>query len=184
MFSLRVDENLDLILPQNRHAEEITAAVLKNLEQLKFWMPWVTDDYSIETALDFIKTNLHEFAESNTFATAIVHNGEIVGTIGFHHFDNVNKSIQIGYWLDKNVQGQGLATKCCGFLVTYAFKNLDINRVQINCNTDNLKSRSIPERLGFQLEGVLRQVEWLNESFHDSAVYSMLKEDWKEQSKK
>ena len=178
MFSLKVDDELELALPQKRHAEEITAVVRENLEQLKSWMPWVTDAYSIETARDFIKTNLLEFAESNTFATVILEDGKIVGTIGFHHFDSVNKSIQIGYWLDKKVQGKGIGTKCCRFLVKYAFNELEINRVQINCNVDNIKSRAIPERLGFQLEGIHRQVEWLNEKFHNWAVYSMLKEDW------
>ncbi len=184
MFSLKIAENLELVLPQTRHAEEVTAVVRANLGQLKFWMPWVTDDYSVETALDFIKTNLLEFAESNTFATVILEQGKIVGTIGFHDFDAVNRSIQIGYWLDKNVQGKGLATKCCRFLVEYAFENLAINRVQINCNIDNLKSRAIPERLGFKLEGIHRQVEWLNGSFHDWAIYAMLKDEWQVISKK
>ena len=55
MFSYKIDEDLELILPTERNAEEIYTAVRENLEQLKLWMPWVTDDYSIDTARDFIK---------------------------------------------------------------------------------------------------------------------------------
>ncbi len=183
MFSYRIDENLKLVLPTERNAEEIYRAVRENLEELKLWMPWVTDDYSIETARDFIKTNLIEFAENNTFAVAVALNEKIVGTIGLHHLDSTNKSVQIGYWLDKQAQGKGLATRCCRVLINYAFDELKLNRVQINCNVENAKSCAIPERLGFRLEGTHRQVEWLNNAFRDLAVYAILAKEWKENEK-
>lgn len=179
MFSYRIDENLKLMLPQPRHAEEITAVVRENLEQLKLWMPWATDDYSIESARDFIQRNLAEFAENGSFSTGVVWDDKFIGTVGFHHLDLTNKSIQMGYWLDKKAQGKGFVTKCCRLLIDYAFDDLVLNRVQINCNIENAKSRAIPERLGFQLEGIHRQVEWLHDSFRDWAVYAMLAEDWK-----
>ncbi|HXH70815.1 MAG TPA: GNAT family protein [Pyrinomonadaceae bacterium] len=180
MFSYRIDENLKLVLPTEQNAEEIYRAVRENFEELKLWMPWVTDDYSIETARDFIKTNLLEFAENNTFAVAVVLDEKIVGTLGFHHFDSANKSVQMGYWLDKKAQGKGLATKCCRVLINYAFEDLKLNRIQINCNIENVKSRAIPERLGFKLEGIHRQVEWLNNEFRDWAIYALLKDEWNE----
>ena len=179
MFSYKIDEELKLILPSEQNAEEIYIAVRENLEELKFWMPWVTDDYSIDTARDFIKTNLTEMAQNSTFAAAIALNEKIVGTIGFHHLDTINKSVQMGYWLDKQAQGKGLATKCCRILINYAFNELKLNRIQINCNVENKKSRAIPERLGFKLEGVHRQVEWLNNEFRDWAIYAMLAEEWR-----
>ncbi|MGI8640431.1 MAG: GNAT family N-acetyltransferase [Pyrinomonadaceae bacterium] len=178
MFSYQIDDKLKLVLPTERNAEEIYAAVRENLDELKLWMPWVTDDYSVDTARDFIKKNLIELAENGTFAVGIVLNEKIVGTIGLHHFDAANKSVQIGYWLAKDAQGEGLATRCCRILINYAFNDLALNRVQINCNVENVKSRAIPERLGFQLEAILRQVEWLNGEFRDWAVYAMLAGDW------
>jgi ribosomal-protein-serine acetyltransferase len=179
MFSFRIDDRLKLVLPTERDAEEIYIVVRENLEELKFWMPWVTDDYSIETARDFIKTNLIEFAQNSIFAVAVALDGKIVGTIGLHHLDANNKSVQIGYWLDKHAQGKGIATKCCRVLINYAFNDLKLNRIQINCNVENAKSRAIPERLGFKLEGVQHQVEWLNGKFRDWAIYAMLAEEWK-----
>jgi ribosomal-protein-serine acetyltransferase len=179
MFSYRIDDELKLVLPSERNAEEIYRAVRENLEELKLWMPWVTDDYSIESARDFIKTNLIELAQNNTFAAAIALEEKVVGTIGLHHLDAANKSVQIGYWLDKQAQGKGLATKCCRVLINYAFDDLGLNRIQINCSVENVKSRKIPERLGFKLEGIHRQVEWLNNEFRDWAIYGLLAEEWK-----
>ncbi len=85
----------------------------------------------------------------------------------------------MGYWLAKQAQGKGLMTKCCRTLVNYAFDDLKLNRVQINCNVENTKSRAVPERLNFKLEGIHRQVEFLNGEFRDWAVYATLKEEWK-----
>ncbi len=184
MFSYQIDENLKLTLSQPQHAEEITAVVRENLEQLKPWMPWATDDYSIDSARDFIKRNLKEFAENGSFSTSIILDEKFSGAVGFHNLDLTNKSANIGYWLAKEAQGKGIMTRCCRVLIDYLFDDLELNRIQINCNIENTKSRAIPERLDFTLEGIHRQVEFHNNHFGDWAVYAMLKQDWEVESKK
>jgi ribosomal-protein-serine acetyltransferase len=179
VFSYQVDENLKLVLPLPQHAEEIAAAVRENLAHLQMWMPWATDDYSVESALEYIKRTLKEFGETGTFGLSVVLSGKFVGALGFHNLDSNNKSAHVGYWLTKEAQGKGLMTRCTRILIDYLFDELNLNRVQINCNVENTKSRAIPERLGFQLEGIHRQVEFRANKFGDWAIYAMLKEDWK-----
>lgn len=179
MFSYRIDENLKLILPQPQHAEEITKVVRENLEQLKKWMPWANDDYSIDSAREFIKFNLGEFAKNGSFNASVIWKEKFVGGVGFHNLDLKNRSAHISYWLAKEAQGKGIITGCCRALFDYLFDELELNRIQINCNIENEKSRAVPERLGFQLEGIMRQVEFFDNHFGDWAVYAMLKEDWK-----
>ena len=181
MFSYRIDENLKLTLSQQHHAEEITKVVLENLEQLKLWMPWAKDDYSIDSAREFIKANLTEYAKNGSFSASIILEETFVGGVGFHNLDLKNKSAHVGYWLAKEAQGKGIMTRCCRVLFDYLFDDLGLNRIQINCNIENVKSRAIPERLGFRLEGIHRQVEWLNEEFRDWAIYAMLAEEWENQ---
>lgn len=160
----------------HQHAEEIAAVVRENLDRLKLWMPWATDDYSIETAREYIKRS---FAENGTFSASIYWNENFVGSLGFHHLDLNNKSAHIGYWLAKDAEGKGLMTRCTRRLVDYLFDEIGLNRIQINCNVENEKSRAIPERLGFQLEGIFRQIEFFDNRYGDWAIYAMLKEDWK-----
>ena len=181
MFEFHVDENVKLMLPLPHHAEEIYAEVRDNLEHLKPWMPWATDDYSLESAQFYIKNNLEQLAAGSGFATSIVYENKIVGQIGFHQLNSTNKSVCIGYWIAENMQRKGIVTRCCRVYIDYAFDELELNRVQINCNVENTKSRRIPERLGFQLEGIHLQVERLGNRFGDWAVYGMLKEDWRKQ---
>lgn len=162
-----------------QHAEELTRVVGENLEELKLWMPWATDDYSVESAREFIKLNLSGFADNGSFGASVFFEGNLVGGIGFHNLDLRNKSAHLGYWLAKEAQGKGIMTRCCRALIDYLLGDFGLNRIQINCNIENAKSRAIPERLGFQLEGIHRQVEFLGDDFRDWAVYAMLKEDWK-----
>ena len=65
-------------------------------------------------------------------------------------------------------------------LIDYLFDTIELNRVQINCNVENKRSRAVPERLGFKLEGIHRQVEFLNGKFGDWAIYAILRSEWKQ----
>ena len=69
-------------------------------------------------------------------------------------------------------------TTVVAFITDYCFTTLQLNRVVIECAVDNTRSRKIPERLGFQQEGILRDAELLYGSYHDIAVYAMLAKDW------
>ena len=181
-LGFQVDENICLTLPMPHDAPEIARLVGENLEHLKIWMPWAKDDYSLESARVYINDNFQQLTDGAGFANNILYQAKICGQIGFHDLDSSNKSVKMGYWIRANLQGRGIVTKCCRAFIDYGFDELDLNRIQINCNVKNIRSRRIPERLGFQLEGIHRQAEKLQDGFGDWAVYAMLKEDWKNQS--
>ena len=65
-------------------------------------------------------------------------------------------------------------------LIEHAFGELDMNRIQIKVAVGNDKSRRIPEKLGFQMEGIERDGELLVDNvFTDIAVYSLLRKEYK-----
>jgi ribosomal-protein-serine acetyltransferase len=178
MFSHQIDNDLKLSLPELHRAEELTAVVRANLKHLQPWMPWAVDDYSIDSAKEWIQRTLTEFAEDGRFSAVILCDDKPVGSIGFHNLNTANGSAEIGYWIDKKYEGRGIVTRCCRVLIDYLFEVRKLNRVQINCNVENTRSRAVPERLGFTLEGIHRQVEFVNGRFGDWAVYAMLREEW------
>ena len=179
MFSHQIDDKIKLSLPEMHKAEELAAVVRANLKHLQPWMPWAVNDYSAESAKEWIQRTLSEFAEDGRFNAIIMVDEMPIGTIGFHNLNTAHGSAEIGYWIDKKFEGQGIITRCCRSLIDYLFDVRGLNRVQINCNVENKRSRAVPERLGFKLEGIHRQVELVQGRFGDWAVYAMLKDEWK-----
>lgn len=179
-FSYKIDEDLELRLAEERDAEEGYQLVMQNYEHLRRWLPWLDETYALEHAREFIRRNLQGFAENKGFGARIVFQGRMAGQIGFNMLDWKNSRTEIGYWLAEAFQGKGIMTKACRAFVGHAFDVLNLNRVEICCVTGNERSRRVPERLGFKLDGVLREGEWLHDSFHDLAVYSMLASEWRD----
>ena len=181
MFEFTVDENIKLRLPMPHHAAEIADVVRVNLKHLQPFMPWAVDDYSIQSARDYIRQNLQAMSDETGMAMSIVYDNKIVGQIGLHELNRNKQSTHTGYWIAQDAQGRGIVTKCCRMLIDRCFGELQLNRVQINCNTENTKSRRIAERLNFKLEGTHRQTELSSDGCcGDTAVYAMLKQDWKQ----
>lgn len=58
------------------------------------------------------------------------------------------------------------------------FNELKLNRVDIRAAEENIKSRAIPERLGFVCEGQIRQAEWLYDHYVNHIVYGMMAAEW------
>jgi ribosomal-protein-serine acetyltransferase len=83
----------------------------------------------------------------------------------------------IGYWLGQEFTGKGIMTLAVKDLICQGFKNWPLQKVEIRCAVGNKKSRAIPERLGFQNEGTLRNAEKVYDKYNDHIVYGKLKEE-------
>jgi ribosomal-protein-serine acetyltransferase len=103
--------------------------------------------------------------------------GRMIGAGGLLGVEWEARKTGIGYWLAEEHQGRGLMTRAVQAMSDYAFDELDLNRVEIHVGTENRKSRAIPERLGFQQEGVLRDYERIGDRYLDMVVYALLAQD-------
>ena len=178
MFVQTVDDHTTLVMVEMRDADEIFALVEASRMYLREWLPWVDAASSVEDTKAFVRASHKQYAEGNGFQCCIRYKGKIAGIIGFSMVDWLNKRVEIGYWLDEDLQGRGIMTRCCRVLIELAFTEYSLHRVEIRVATENEKSRSIPKRLGFTYEGTSREAEWLNDRFVDTAAYSLLRRDW------
>lgn len=184
MFSLKVDDKLEIALPTDSGIQKAFEIIKENYDFIYEWMPWINESLTFENIRDFYKTTLRKFAEDgDEIGLQIVYKNKIVGGTGFHNIDRQSKSAEIGYWLAKNATGKGIVTKSVKCLLDYGFNELNLNRIVIKCVPTNIKSRAIPERLGFTQEGIEREAGWLHTRFVDHAVYSMLAKEWREKVK-
>lgn len=180
MFIHKIDENVSLRLIEMNDANMVFELTDKSREYLKEWLPWLDFTMKVEDTKAFIQGCLKGYAESKSLNAVILFNGEIAGVAGFNNINWSNKTAYIGYWLGEEYQGNGIMTKVAKALTNYAFHHLFLNKVEIRAAMGNRKSRSIPERLGFVHEGIIRQAEWLYDHYVDHAVYGVLAAEWKE----
>ncbi|WP_409340893.1 GNAT family N-acetyltransferase [Paenibacillus sp. MBLB4367] len=178
MFSYTIDEHVSLRLLEFRDAEPLYALIRSCGPYLQQWLPWAYSQNTLESTQAFIRGSMAQFAANDGFQAGIWHDNRIVGVIGYHRFDWMNRSTSIGYWLGEGYQGLGIMTKACQALVHFAFGTLGMNRVEIECAVENRKSRAIPERLGFVHEGCRREREWLQDRYVDHVMYGMLASEW------
>ena len=160
-------------------AEELFALTDRNRAHLEPWMPWVPATRSPDDSLAFIRTTRRQVADNDGLSLAIVRDGAIAGTAGFHAVDWANRSTTVGYWLSADEQGHGTMTEAVRALVDHAFGPWQLERVEIQAAVENARSRAVPERLGFREEGVRRRAERVGDRYLDLVLYAMLAADWR-----
>ncbi|MBN8234076.1 GNAT family N-acetyltransferase [Halobacillus kuroshimensis] len=180
MFTMHVDDDVELSIFEPRHAESLFQLVDKNRDRLGVWLSFPEKTREKADSLAFIRKSLTRMADGNGFWAGILYKGELAGSTGFLYIDQEAGRTEIGYWIGADFTGRGLVTKAVRKMVDYAFFELGLRKVNIQTSGGNGKSRAVPERLGFTKEGVLREYEYLNGSHHDRIVYGLLKEEWGE----
>ncbi|MEX2116743.1 MAG: GNAT family protein [Bacteroidota bacterium] len=161
------------------HAPRLFELLAANRSYLREWLPWLDTQRSVHDSIQFIRTVRTHSERKESLSLGIWYQNELCGVISLHRIDWPNRATMIGYWLSADFQGKGIMTESCRALLDHGFTLLGLHRIEIRCATENLKSRAIPERLGFTKEAVLRDCEWLYDHYVDLIVYSMLAPDWK-----
>ncbi|AUQ59629.1 acetyltransferase domain-containing protein [Phaeobacter inhibens] len=106
--------------------------------------------------------------------------GRAVGMTTYMNIDAANRRLEIGStWYRTSVQRSGINTECKFLLLSHAFETLNAIAVEFRTHRLNRQSRAAIERLGAQLDGVLRAHMILaNGTQRDTAVYSITAAEW------
>lgn len=177
MLHFQIDNEIELRPFVEADAKDLFETVKSNLEHLHTFIHWANDDYDLNSASEFISKSSIAEGEKKNQGFGIFFNGKLIGSVGFVQLNWTSRRAELGYWIAREYEGRGIVTKSCRKLIDYAFEKLEMNRIEIHCARENNRSCAIPEKLGFKLEGILRQSEWRHTRFFDMAIYSMLKED-------
>lgn len=177
MFEKQVGDRITLMLRHREQAEETFRLIRKN-HALREWMQWYDLVKTVEDSLQNIEANIEGWELKTDLHLGVYYDGKMAGMISLHNINHIVRKAAMGYWLDKEHEGKGIITRSAKSLLATGFEELGLNRIVIGAAVTNRRSRAIPERLGFRLEGVLRQNILLHGTYHDMAVYSMLKSEF------
>lgn len=166
--------------------EPLSLENFKNLYAIaseKDLLRYSPSDISTYQALtDYVQKALR-YAEKDAAIPFIIYDKSkqhYAGSTRFMNIDWHNKVLHIGStWIGNRFQGTGLNTAVKHLMINYAFEKMEFEKVEFRIDQRNIRSRKAVEKLGAQLEGVLRQNVYLNDGFkRNTCCYGILKSEW------
>ena len=109
---------------------------------------------------------------------AIEVEGRLVGQMHLFHITwGSLRSGNAGYWVSRDMAGQGIAPACLAALVDHAFQGLGLHRVQVDVRPENTASLRVVEKLGFREEGLRRRLLHIDGAWRDHRSFALTPED-------
>lgn len=137
-------------------ADALFRIITASRGRLAAWMPWARNEtYERNEAVGFTGRTSKRWDgnESWDYAITIAEGGEmaVIGSCGLRRRQD-HPGVDAGYWLADGYTGKGYATRAVSMLTEQAFA-MQAPSVRILHDQANVKSRGVPERLGFECQG-------------------------------
>lgn len=136
---------------------EMMNALLKSKANLEAIIPYrVANEYPMDVYKQFFKYKIERFSkfpQENEWEGIIIHRdtNEIMGDMGFKGGPNNVGEIDLGYSIVPSYQGKGFATEMGKAMVKWGKSQTDVKTVKAACNPDNIASKRVLEKIGFQV---------------------------------
>ncbi len=152
-------------------------------------VPWFNDPEITRFLLQYRPRSVAEqedflrrLAESTTDLVLGITTREgdrLVGATGLHQMDMRNRHAAFGITIgDKKAWGRGYGTEATRLLLRHGFFTLNLNRVWLHVYEFNNRALRIYEKIGFRVEGRLRQDTFRDNRYWDTIVMGVLREEW------
>ena len=138
--------------------------------------------YALPTDLDSIRDKWNKLRDNSNTIVLIICNknpDKPIGLAAFHRIDWVGR-MAIFYIAiaDTENRSKGFGGEATKLIMDYAFNTLNFNRVQLHVVSENEKAIKIYKKIGFEIEGTLRQAMYRDGKYHDFYVMGLLKDDF------
>ena len=148
----------------------------------ELWKLWYTFIPTPDQMEEWIEKALEEQQKNMSLPFVVQRNVDkkIVGSTRYMNIDRDIRRLEIGTtWYAKSVQRSNVNTACKLLLLQYAFEDLQCVAVEFRTHRFNQSSRKAIERLGAQLDGILRRHRFsTNGTIRDTFVYSIIQDEW------
>ena len=164
---------------QPTDAPSFYAAVRESIDELSYWMPWCSKDYSMSDAQAWMQTTSDMWAAGAEYPLGIFDTttGAVVGGSGVNHINRAYRIGNIGYWVSSKRTGQGIARFAARQSALLGFGELGLTRLEIVVLTHNKASQRVAEAVGATLECEARNRLYFQGAPHSALVYSLVPED-------
>jgi len=142
--------------PEDAEALRVTTA--RSKEHLVAFMPWARfEPQTLEQKGELILAFRARYDSREDYVMGIFDPaGRLVGGTGLHPRLGPG-AVEIGYWITPEKQARGLVTETVKALCRVAFDGMGVDMIAVRMDPKNERSERIPQKLGFQREGLLRR---------------------------
>lgn len=158
-----------------------------SLNEPELWTYSLTPANGIENLKMYMSKALADRAAGKSYPFIVMDKtaNKIAGSTRFYDINEGYSTIQLGYtWYGKEFQGTGLNKNCKYLMLSYAFENWQMERVEFRADYNNKRSIAAMKSIGCVEEGVLRSNCSSPAGRRDSIVLSILKDEWHAKVKK
>ncbi len=171
-------ERLLIRAPRIGDGAILNRAIRESMEELRVWMPWAQSEQSLEESEANIRQAVANWVTRTDLRLLIFNkNGEMVGSSGLHRIDWKVPKFEIGYWGHSAFGGRGLMTEAVRGIADFAFEILAAQRVEIQCDEQNIKSAALARRAGFVHEATLRNYARRAEELYNMMFFARIREE-------
>jgi RimJ/RimL family protein N-acetyltransferase len=175
-------ERLLIRSPLPGDGAELNAAVIESLDNLRPWMSWAKEAPTMEESEENVRQARTAFLARTDLRLHLYLKGTntLVGSSGLHCPDWSVPRFDIGYWCRTRFQGQGYITEAVRGILCFAFETLGAQRIGLQCDAENERSRKVAERIGFHLEGEHRNdFVGPNGDLRNILVFSLIPDEYR-----
>ncbi|TFB21833.1 N-acetyltransferase [Filobacillus milosensis] len=151
-------ERLLLRAPRPGDGEVVNQAVRQSINELKEWLVFAQEIPKVEESESNQREAFAKFIKRECFRY-LMFNKVTDAFIGTISYENVNWDVpkaEIGYWIHTEQSGKGYMTEAAEKLTDFGLDHIGFKRIEIRTDKENHNSRSVPERLGYELEAILK----------------------------
>jgi ribosomal-protein-alanine N-acetyltransferase len=158
--------------------EEDMYAYAKRSEVTRYllWSPH-PDIYYTRDYLRYLATR---YAAGSFYDWAIVlkSSGRMIGTCGFTAFDCPHDAAEIGYVLNPDYRGQGIAPEAVRAVLAFGFDKLALHRIEARFIEGNEASLRVMEKVGMRFEGYRREAMLIKGAYRTIGYSSILRAEY------
>jgi ribosomal-protein-alanine N-acetyltransferase len=136
-------------------------------------------EMSVSDVEGLIEMFATHYRDNTQIRWAITENDRMIGDCGYNVFHSRDSRAEIGYGLSAEYWRHGIMTDALTVIIAYGFSHLDLNKIEATVNVNNARSAGLLRKLGFQLEGTLRDYRNRRGVFGDALFFGLLRREWR-----
>lgn len=169
---------------------ERISLVVPEREDVKIWYKWINN---VENQIFINKRGLVQLIESEydyydalkiittkkVFSIMIHESQKIIGRVSLMNISDKNRNAEMGIMIcDKSEQNKWYGSEVVKLILQYGFEVLALHKIKLYVLWNNLRAKSVYEKIGFRENGIIKEDLWDGEKYIDRIFMEIFRRDF------